>query len=574
VEQEKQLGHSEIGFESQSIALGARETWSRRRSVQWIVATTAALAVLLAIAAPYLGTGGTKLWTLFVPVSLVSIAILVMLRVGRVAPAVRVGTFAIWLTITLSLINLGGMSSRASDGYVVLVVAAAIIWSVRAATVFATMSIAAMIAIQLADATGLTRVAPFSVSPLQMAMTTSAIILVVLVCMIVQQRDLRSKERMARTNEARIVSLVQNSPDALVFMDDHGIVQFMNHASETLSGYSLSECFGMRFSDLPMFPLAAREHVWKAFKALVEGQMDPGPRRTVIIHKKGHPVPVEVNSHRVQLSDGTLGVEYTIRDFSERVLAEQAAAKLDGQLREAQKMETIGRLAGGVAHDFNNLLTVIMGQSELLLLQDLTTQPRNQVAQILKAADRARLLTQQLLAYARRQVVTPRRMSANAAIVDLQSLLESLAGRKVKIDVSLDDTCGQIRIDPSQLDQVLTNLVANARDSMPDGGTITICTKSLGGPGAIDEKVEIIVHDNGVGISDDVKAKMFEPFYTTKGPGQGTGLGLAVVEGIVSQNGGTVTVESKFGIGTTFRLMFPVSNLNTSSGDRQALPEA
>ena len=563
----------DLDVESQSIALGARETWSRRRSVQWIVASTAVLALLLSIAAPYLGPGGTKLWALFGPVSLIAIAILVMLRAGRVASAVKFGTTAIWLTITLSLINLGGMSSRASDGYVVLVVAAAIVWSVRAATVFGAMSIVAMLAIQVADNTGMIPTTQLAVSPLQMAFTTSALIVVVLVCMVVQQRDLKSKERMVRANEARIVALVQHSPDSLVFMDDRGIVQFMNHASEKLSGYSLSECFGMRFSELPMFPPPAREHVWKAFLALVQGQADPGPRRAVIMHKNGHPVPVEVNSHRVQLNDGTVGVEYTIRDFSERVRAEQAAAKLDEQLREAQKMETIGRLAGGVAHDFNNLLTVIMGQSELLLLQELAAQPKSQVAQILKAADRARVLTQQLLAYARRQVVTPRRMSANAAIADLKGLLESLAGRLVKIDVSLDDNCGQIRIDPSQLDQLLTNLVANARDAMPEGGTITICTKRIPSVGGSNEKIEIIVHDNGTGISDEVKAKMFEPFFTTKGPGHGTGLGLAVVEGVVIQNGGTVAVDSRLGVGTTFRLMFPVSNSNTSSGDQEAVAE-
>ena len=556
-----------------TIALGARHTWSRSRSVQWIIGSTAVVTLVLALAAPFLSHGGVRLWWVFGPIVLVTSAILLSLRLGLVEPAVRYGLSAIWLTLSLALFALGGLPSRASDGYVVLVVGAAIVWSVRAAATFAALSIAVMLAVHVADAAGVMPPPLLTISPFQMLVTTSALIVVGLVCMFVQERDTASKEQVARANEARIVSLVQQSPDALVFMDDQGRVQFMNDATEKLCGYTLADCIGRRFSGLPIFPEAVRERTWQAFEALIKGQENPGPRRAFIMHKAGHLVPVEVNSHRVQLNDGTWGVEYTIRDFSERARAEQANARLEEQLRQTQKIESVARLAGGVAHDFNNLLTVIMGQSELLLLQNLPAQPHGQVSQILKAADRARVLTQQLLAYARRQVVTPRRISPNAAILDLQALLESLAGGRVKLDIALDDNCGTIRIDPSQFDQVLTNLVANARDALPRGGTISIRSKHIAATESHGEQVEVLVHDDGVGIADEVRSKMFEPFFTTKGPGHGTGLGLAVVEGVLSQNGGQIVVESSLGQGSTFRLLLPASSDSASSSDRAAMAD-
>ena len=230
---------------------------------------------------------------------------------------------------------------------------------------------------------------------------------------------------------------------------------------------------------------------------------------------------------------------------------------LEAQLRQAQKMEAIGQLAGGVAHDFNNLLTAILGYGSFLQASAVDDEQRGDAAEIVHAAQRAESLTRQLLAFSRR---SPQRLSvfdANTLIADLVQMLKRLLGERIALTTSLAPAMPPVHADWGQIEQVLMNLVVNARDALPDGGRIDIATRGAEAAGR--RWVEIVVADNGVGMTDETRAHIFEPFFTTKGIGKGTGLGLATVFGIVSQTGGTVEVETAPGQGATFVVRLPAA---------------
>jgi len=255
-----------------------------------------------------------------------------------------------------------------------------------------------------------------------------------------------------------------------------------------------------------------------------------------------------------------------IRDITEVKLAEEERARLRAQLDQAQKLEALGQLAGGVAHDFNNMLAVILGTSELLR-QRLGADPSSasEVLEIEEAALRARDLTRQLLAFSRKQVIAPRRLDLNEEVARSRQTLARLIGEDVTIQLALGTGLWPVQLDPSQVDQILMNLAANARDAMPSGGRLTVETANVRvdaaycqqNPGfRAGEYVLLSVSDSGMGMDRATQARIFEPFFTTKGVGKGTGLGLATVYGIVAQNGGMVHVYSEPGHGTTFKIYF------------------
>ena len=266
------------------------------------------------------------------------------------------------------------------------------------------------------------------------------------------------------------------------------------------------------------------------------------------------------------------------REMADRQAAEAARSQLEEQLRHAQKMEAIGRLSGGIAHDFNNLLTAIRGYSELLLRALADSPLRADVEEIFHAAERAATLTGQLLAFSRRQILSPEILVLNQRVMDMSRMLNRLIGEHIAIDLRLATDLWSVRADAAQLEQVLVNLGLNARDAMPDGGRVAIETANRDVTAAqavaleIKEGpyVELRVRDTGVGIPIDLQPRIFEPFFTTKPKGQGTGLGLSMVYGFVRQSGGTVTVQSAPGRGTTFSLLLPRTDDTTT--DRTPTP--
>src|SRR5262249_11191457 len=240
---------------------------------------------------------------------------------------------------------------------------------------------------------------------------------------------------------------------------------------------------------------------------------------------------------------------------------------LEEQLRQSQKMEAIGQLAGGIAHDFNNLLTTVLGYSNMALNQLSPHEPiREEIEEIQKAGERAANLTRQLLAFSRKQLFEPRVLDVNALIAESTRMLARLIGEHIRFSTELEPDLGHVRADPGQIEQVIVNLVVNARDAMPDGGTLTIRTRNVGTEGSYTQPrlgaplgphVVISVGDTGVGIDPETQKRIFEPFFTTKEKPHGTGLGLATVYGIVSQSGGQVVVESEPGRGARFDIYLP-----------------
>jgi PAS domain S-box-containing protein len=250
-----------------------------------------------------------------------------------------------------------------------------------------------------------------------------------------------------------------------------------------------------------------------------------------------------------------------LRDISER-------KSLEDQLRQAQKMEAVGQLAGGIAHDFNNLLTAIIGNAELLLAEMNSRDPRRiDVSEINRAAHRAATLTRQLLAFSRKQVLQPRIISLNEVVTDLSTMLRRIIGEDIELELDLDRNLGQVQADAGQLEQVITNLAVNARDAMPQGGTLTLRTANVaaeevaaGNPEApplLGPLVAVSVADTGTGMDERTQARLFEPFFTTKELGRGTGLGLATAYGIVRQSGGHIRVRTQLHQGSTFTVYLP-----------------
>jgi hypothetical protein len=365
-------------------------------------------------------------------------------------------------------------------------------------------------------------------------------------------------------SERRFRTVLEASPNAIVAVGPDDLITYANPRAAEAFGYAVEELVGAPFWML--LPERVRErHVGHRNRFLEHPLarpmgigLDLAGRR-----KDGREFPVEISLSPVETPDGLL-VFATVVDITARKQAEQ-------QLLQAQKLESIGRLAGGVAHDFNNILFAINGYAELLL-EDLrgadggSTEAGQSVSAIMQAAERGATLTSQLLAFSRQRVVSPAIVDASEVIRNLEPMLRRLIGEHIRLGVQRPSPGGLVRIDPGQLDQIVMNLVVNARDAMPDGGSveIEIGTTVFEDAYALEhfevepgEYVMIAVSDTGLGMDVDTREHIFEPFFTTKEQGRGTGLGLATTYGIVRQAGGHIWLYSEPGRGSTFKLYFP-----------------
>ena len=359
-----------------------------------------------------------------------------------------------------------------------------------------------------------------------------------------------------RNSEERYRDLFENANDIIYTQDLQGRLTSLNKAGERVTGYSSEEALGQ-----------------KVFRIVAPEQTDPAPKvsevklpqarttyETEIITKDGRRVMLEVSSRVISQEGKPIGVQGIARDITER-------KHLQDQLRQAQKMEAIGRLAGGVAHDFNNLLTIILGYSQFALNSlGPNDSVREDIQQIEIAGRRATSLTSQLLAFSRTQILRPKVLDLNGVIRESAKMLGRLIGEDVELMTSLDPRLGWVAADPGQIEQVILNLAVNARDAMPRGGKLTIETRNV----QLDETfsrshdgaqtgafVMLAVCDTGSGMDKETQTRIFEPFFTTKAKGKGTGLGLSTVYGIVKQSGAFVYVDSEPGQGTTFKIYLP-----------------
>lgn len=377
----------------------------------------------------------------------------------------------------------------------------------------------------------------------------------------------RAEEQLHASREL-YSNVVESMSDGVVVLDKSFRFLSWNRAMEELTDTPREAV--LRNGELPweIFPHLADLGVDQMMKGAMEGELQ---RATNLNHEltNGTSLVTHETYRPLRGAEGDIqGVVGVVRDVTQRLAAEEALKRSEEQLQQAQKMEAIGRLAGGVAHDFNNLLTAINGYSELVLERLPGEDPiRSHVEEIRLAGEHAAELTQQLLAFSRKQVISPKVVDLNAQVEELQTMLTRLIGEDVELVTELDGTLQRIKTDPGQLEQVLINLVVNARDAMPQGGTLTVRTENRhmrgeenNGNGEPGEYAGLVVTDTGVGMAPEVRARIFEPFFTTKETGKGTGMGLSTVYGIVKQNGGRIWVDSEPDRGTSFFVFFPRSS--------------
>ncbi|MCS6977195.1 MAG: PAS domain S-box protein [Gemmatales bacterium] len=364
----------------------------------------------------------------------------------------------------------------------------------------------------------------------------------------------RLEEQLLREGQFQAM-LMEVLPGPVFLLDEQFRLVRWNKAVERITGYDTEELI-----QKTPWELVAQEQITILREALTEVlSKGHATAELDVLAKDGRRTPHFFSGIRLTTEAGLriLGIGV---DVSERRLLEE-------QLRQSQKMEAFGQLAGGVAHDFNNLLTIILGFSDLLLSMTPPEDPnREAIKSIHEAGERAASLTKQLLAFSRQTVLAPRVLNINDVVRETEKMLRRIIGEDILLSTVLDPQLYPVRVDPDQLTQVLLNLAVNSRDAMPKGGRLTIETRNVfldehyamthaqAKPG---DYVMLAVSDTGSGMTPEVKARIFEPFFTTKGVGKGTGLGLAVVHGIVKQSGGNIEVYSEPGIGTTFKLYFP-----------------
>ena len=374
----------------------------------------------------------------------------------------------------------------------------------------------------------------------------------------IERRERRRAEKALRENEERFRSLIENALDIITILNGDGTIRYESPSIDRILGYKPVELLGQN-----VFEFIHPDDLPAVRKTFTERSQIAGPAPPIELrfrHKDGSWRILEAIGTNLLHDPIVAGIVVNSRDITER-------KQLEDQFRQAQKMEAIGQLTAGIAHDFNNLLTAINGFAELLQLKLRPDDPHQKsLGKILYAGQRAADLVRQLMAFSRKQVIKPQVLNLNTTIAEMDKMLRRIIGEDIKLETRLDPALWEVKLDPTQIQQVIFNLATNARDVMPKGGRLVIETTNVllddayvahhleVQPG---EYILLAVSDTGLGMNEAVKAHIFEPFFTTKESGKGTGLGLATVYGIVKQNGGHVWPYSELGTGTTFKIYLP-----------------
>jgi two-component system cell cycle sensor histidine kinase/response regulator CckA len=409
-------------------------------------------------------------------------------------------------------------------------------------------------------------------------------------------RDVSDRERL----EAQVQAVLDAAPDALLGVNDAGEVVLVNAEAERMFCLSRYDLIHQPVTALlpDGLPPAATLLRTGGDTTPLDTDRDtgtgtgtaeprgPGWANRTVRRRDGSELPVEISCSALQTDNGRIAVA-VIRDITDRLLAqaeqqrlreEAERQQLEARLQRTQRLESLGQLAGGIAHDFNNLLAVILNYAEFIIEEAAGTPQAQDAEQIARAGRRGSDLTHQLLAFARREVIRPRPLDVNTVVAEVRAMLERSIGEHITLTTGTAPDLPAVLADPGQLEQVLVNLAVNARDAMPTGGRLNIDTAAVhvdadhaaGRAGlALGRYIRIRVSDTGTGMPKDVIDKAFEPFFTTKPAGQGTGLGLATVYGIITQAGGTVQIYSEPGLGTTITILLPVTD-TTPDGTQRA----
>jgi PAS domain S-box-containing protein len=384
----------------------------------------------------------------------------------------------------------------------------------------------------------------------------------------------KQTEHAVRQTRTQFRAIFEGAPFGIAMADLRGYIRVSNAALSAMLGRGADELRGCRLTKLayPEDAAPARARL----RDLLSGKLDRFQLETRLVRKDGQVVSGRMTVSLVRGGDGNAKFAVAMcEDITERKRTEDELRQKEAQYRQAQKMEAIGRLAGGIAHDFNNLLGVILNYADFAIEELAEKSPvRNDIEQIRRAADRAASLTRQLLIYSRREVVKAEVTDLNSVVTETERLLERTIGEDIEVRCTLAKDLQRVLADPGHLQQVLLNLAINARDAMPGGGTLCIETANM----RLTERdrelhpfiipgdyVSLSVSDTGCGMSDDVKSHVFEPYFTTKPAGKGTGLGLAMVYAIVKQAGGYIWLYSEEGLGSTFRICLPATRQASSS---------
>ena len=384
----------------------------------------------------------------------------------------------------------------------------------------------------------------------------------------------KQAEEALRESEAQYRILIEQSNDAIYLLCE-GKFEIINPRFSQMLGVTPEEVREADFNFMDLVAPQSRPLIEERERMRERGEEPPRQYEFTALSKDGREIPVEASVTRILYKEkfATQGI---LHDITER-------KKLEAQFRQAQKMEAVGRLAGGVAHDFNNLLTVIGGNTSLAMMTLMPDDPLyHDLTQVQKAAERASNLTRQLLVFSRKQQMQPKVISVNSLIQNMEKMLGRLIGEDINIDIQLAEDLWKVKIDPGQFEQIIMNLCINARDAMRDGGLLSLETKNIiltddytavhvdAYPGSF---VVFKISDTGCGMTKDVISNIFDPFFTTKAEGEGTGLGLSTVFGIVKQSEGFINVYSEPGEGTTFKIYLPRTEEDVEQHIQELLPE-